>query len=303
MDAVPQLFVQSVILCALDLNSVKEGRKIPSLWGNVFSATSKKIHTLSVIVCEKQKLYAAAKAICSSTLVSLDRVDSKLIINFQIDATVVWDSRSISREYTEISLDGLQRLIRLICPTTEGRQPVRYNKQSSNSLWLGHHIHSINGQLLSRQLPVDEVSLFTYIPEVDVFFENAGPLYHVYCSMYLKPSTVDAMIEKFVPVDGGSFTLSEQTRLSREQLERLVLKCEMSKRKVTVTVFPQGVTESSEITDFFDFNKYYSTKVVQLYEVVAIREGTELTMWVQWLTRARGELQWRWGVIPWKRLH
>uniref|UniRef100_A0A1I7YW67 Quinolinate synthase n=1 Tax=Steinernema glaseri TaxID=37863 RepID=A0A1I7YW67_9BILA len=133
------------------------------------------------------------------------------------------------------------------------------------------------------RLPVDSVNLCIASKEIQAaaeeFFENTGPLYNVMiwhtCSPF-KQSTVDALIDKFVPVDEGSFYLNGPTRLTRTQLERLVLKCELSNKKLEIQVYPEGATETSKVTNFFDFDKHYSRKIVQEGEVTARREGAQL---------------------------
>uniref|UniRef100_A0A1I7ZX09 Ras-associating domain-containing protein n=1 Tax=Steinernema glaseri TaxID=37863 RepID=A0A1I7ZX09_9BILA len=62
MDAVPWLFIESVCLC-LDRQSLRKSCEILSWWGNVSSATIKKLYTLHVFVGEHEgKLYAAARS-------------------------------------------------------------------------------------------------------------------------------------------------------------------------------------------------------------------------------------------------
>uniref|UniRef100_A0A1I8A9C5 Formylmethanofuran dehydrogenase n=1 Tax=Steinernema glaseri TaxID=37863 RepID=A0A1I8A9C5_9BILA len=55
----------------------------------------------------------------------------------------------------------------------------------------------------------------------------------------------------------------------------------MSNKKVMVDVCPEGFTNSSKITDFFDFDKYYSKKTVEKREITARREGAKLELRVE----------------------
>uniref|UniRef100_A0A1I7ZJU8 Methyltransf_21 domain-containing protein n=1 Tax=Steinernema glaseri TaxID=37863 RepID=A0A1I7ZJU8_9BILA len=150
------------------------------------------------------------------------------------------------------------------------------------------------------RLPVDSVNLWIGVEEqqaAEEFFQNAGPLYHIVldCStgFILKRRTVDAMIDKFVPVDGGNFYLDVQTHLTREQLERLVLKCELSDKKVKIEMWPEGYTNYSKATDFFDFGKYYSTTKHEGRKLTARREGAKLELCVEcWL---EGPIKWEWN--------
>uniref|UniRef100_A0A1I7YH97 GCV_T domain-containing protein n=1 Tax=Steinernema glaseri TaxID=37863 RepID=A0A1I7YH97_9BILA len=175
-------------------------------------------------------------------------------------------------------MDDLQRLVRFIKPTTEGRYPVRYDFASCNYLALHYTPSLIGTKLLSSRLPVDSVDLWIKDEEVqeaaEEFLKSAGPLYYVRCGVLgLKQSTVDTLIDKFVPVDEGCFYMGGATRLTRAQLEKLVLKCEFSEKKAALALHLEGVTDSSKVTDFFDFEKYYGKKEVQEGELAATRGG------------------------------
>uniref|UniRef100_A0A1I7YCU3 Brix domain-containing protein n=1 Tax=Steinernema glaseri TaxID=37863 RepID=A0A1I7YCU3_9BILA len=133
------------------------------------------------------------------------------------------------------------------------------------------------------RLPVDSVDLWLTTEKIQAaaeeFFKSTGPLYRIiitYTHSPLKPSTVDAMIKKFVPVNFGRFILLQRTRLTKDQLEKLILKCEMSRKPLMVMVRPEGVTSNSKVTDFFNFDKHYSKKVVKEGVVTANREGAKL---------------------------
>uniref|UniRef100_A0A1I7YW19 FBA_2 domain-containing protein n=1 Tax=Steinernema glaseri TaxID=37863 RepID=A0A1I7YW19_9BILA len=293
MDSLPQIFVENVCLC-LDRRSIRESCKILSWWGQVFSTTFKKIHTLCVFPDQDGgKLYAVAQA-SSHDAVPLDSVDLQFITSFSI---LPWFVARFDSEITEITLNQLQRLVQFIKPTTEGLPPVRYAYQSSNTLQLQGSTW-ISKKLLSMRLPVDSVYLSLKEEELQAaaeeFFENTGPLYNVtiwYTHSALKQSTVDALIDKFVPVDGGGFCLTRYTELTRAQLEKLVLKCERAGKKVMVDVCPEDFTCISKVTDFFDFDRHYSTKKVKDGEVIANRDGAKLVLRV---THLAGVLIWKW---------
>uniref|UniRef100_A0A1I8AHY6 F-box domain-containing protein n=1 Tax=Steinernema glaseri TaxID=37863 RepID=A0A1I8AHY6_9BILA len=174
MDTVPRLFMESVCLCLLDRPSLRESTKIPSVWGKICTATSKKIHTLRVVLDgSAEKIYAAAEpvrayntnAVFFSDLplaVPLDSVDPKYITNFRIET----NTRFIvpSSTWKEITLDNLQRLVHFIRPRVvhfirpvrNERPPLRYF-ESINTLILYRQSNWINGKLLAMQLPCDVV--------------------------------------------------------------------------------------------------------------------------------------------------
>uniref|UniRef100_A0A1I8ARX7 Uncharacterized protein n=1 Tax=Steinernema glaseri TaxID=37863 RepID=A0A1I8ARX7_9BILA len=123
MDTVPQIFVESVLLCS-DCDSIRRSSRIPSRWGDIASSTFKKIYTLHVYVdMNTEKLYAAAQNFRST--LSWDSVDLKFITKFRIDSC--WIVKTLPDSWKEISLTKLKRLCELIRPTTEGRPPVRYD--------------------------------------------------------------------------------------------------------------------------------------------------------------------------------
>uniref|UniRef100_A0A1I7ZE21 Glyco_hydro38C2 domain-containing protein n=1 Tax=Steinernema glaseri TaxID=37863 RepID=A0A1I7ZE21_9BILA len=80
--------------------------------------------------------------------------------------------------------------------------------------------------------------------------------------------------------------------LTRNQLERLVLKCEMSGKKVNLTVQSEEGNSSNYITKVFDFDKYYTNKRVERGELVAVREGGKLALRVR--CNALKLLYWTW---------
>uniref|UniRef100_A0A1I8A0K8 F-box domain-containing protein n=1 Tax=Steinernema glaseri TaxID=37863 RepID=A0A1I8A0K8_9BILA len=299
MDAVPAAFVESVCLC-LDRDSIRESCKILSRWGKLSSSSFRKIHTLWVFVYNKNKLYAAAQPALSrfrslEKAVPLHSVSPRFVNRFHIEPAT-WIVQGLPSSWKEITLDQLQQLARFIRPTTEQTHPVRYNDESYNKLWLEGSIATT--EFLSMRLPVNSVNLWIDgsddIEAVDTFLEHAGPLYVMdfHITHTLKQSTVDAMIDKFVPADGGFFGLGRDTRLTRDQLERLVLKCEMFEKKVRFVVHPEGATSSSKVTDFFDFDKHYSTKKFKHKGFIATRDGARLQVCVEY--GRWNQLDWMW---------
>uniref|UniRef100_A0A1I7Z0F9 F-box domain-containing protein n=1 Tax=Steinernema glaseri TaxID=37863 RepID=A0A1I7Z0F9_9BILA len=295
MDTVPRLFIESVCLCLLDRPSLLESTRIRSRWGKICTATSKKIHTLSVSLDgEEKKIYAAAKPAVLELDVSLDSVDLKFITNFRIETVTPNQVQVLSNSWKEITLDKLQKLVHFIRPVRNERHSLRYHFYSATTLTLRRGSKWINGKLLSMRLPVDSVDLQVSKEreEVDEFFEAADPLYYFrYEGPALKESTLDALIDKFVPIDDGRFVLYQS--LSLAQIRRLVKECAPYEKKVWLMVIPDFSTSSIALTDLFDFDKYYSDKEV-------LREGME----VQCTNRgeARLKLQVRWlraGWIEW----
>uniref|UniRef100_A0A1I7ZST6 NmrA domain-containing protein n=1 Tax=Steinernema glaseri TaxID=37863 RepID=A0A1I7ZST6_9BILA len=306
MDAVPPIFVESVCLI-LDRESFQAGGKIDFMWGEVSAGTSEKIHTLRVIGDgDTGRVYAAAQPLlCDDYLgaVPVGSVNLKFITRFCIQSYC----DDLPNSYKEIPLDQVEKLVRLIKPTTEGRPPLRYKFGSSNYMTLTAPTW-ISKELISMRLPVDSVNMWIdgedFQAAAEEFFKSAGPLYHIHVFCYsgalLKQSTIDTMIDKFIPVDGGKFSLSGDARLTTKQLERIVLKCEMSDKKVKIVVMPEGATCSSKVTDFFDFDKYYSTKNIEGGKIRAVREGANLEVRVE--RSYYGFLEWEWrDLVPQER--
>uniref|UniRef100_A0A1I7Y026 F-box domain-containing protein n=1 Tax=Steinernema glaseri TaxID=37863 RepID=A0A1I7Y026_9BILA len=305
MDAVPQIFVESVCLL-LNRDSIWRSSWISSRWGKISSATINKIHTLQVFVeMTTEKLYAFAHPTILEIdedvmwwqldSVPLDSVDLKFITKFRIEACWSVEDRPLPSTdiWKEISLTKVKRLCEFISPTTEGRS-MCFDIGYCNKLEIKDA--SIHKKLLSWRLAVDTVDLWIereeFLPAVEEFLQNSGPLYSITSWYGNFTTSVDALIDKFVPVDGGIFSLHENTRLTKEQLERLVLKCELSNKKVTLVACPEGATKSSEATDFFDFDKYYGKKGVEEGELIARREGAKLELRVK--SFLAGEFRWRW---------
>uniref|UniRef100_A0A1I7YVK2 F-box domain-containing protein n=1 Tax=Steinernema glaseri TaxID=37863 RepID=A0A1I7YVK2_9BILA len=255
------------------------------------------MHTLMVMIDDNTgKLYAAAKPIFPSVIdeiVPLESVNLKFVTHFHIEA--LWGDLSIS--YKEIFPEYLQKLVQFIKPSPEERHPLCYDDQSCNKLRL-EEATWISRKLLSMRLPVS--SLYLMIEEtkfeaaLEEFLESAGSLSYIqiYSVVPLKHSTVDALIDKFAPVDRGGFTLSRSICLTKNQLERLVFKCGMSDKEVGITVYPEGATDNSKVTDLFHFHKHYSIKTIGNKQLTATRGGSELELHMTQLIG--GSVMWMW---------
>uniref|UniRef100_A0A1I7Z090 FBA_2 domain-containing protein n=1 Tax=Steinernema glaseri TaxID=37863 RepID=A0A1I7Z090_9BILA len=274
------------------------------MWGKVGSLTSKKIHTFHIVGDEKTKrLYAAAQPFCYEQYddaVLLDSVDPKFLANFHIEGSAVWKNIDLSRTWREISLDEVQRLVRCISRRWEERHPLSYDYRSSNCLWIDQ---STNDKLLPMRLPVKSAFFLAQgaTEYVEQFFENhLGPLYELCCiTVGLKQSTVDAMIDKFVPVDGGSFYMQQE--LTREQIERLVLKCEMAEKKVKIQMLSQDstyCTKCSDVLQLFDFNKHYTKREFIGGNLIAVRGGSKLEVTVRF--KFVGSFEWQWDEVKYQ---
>uniref|UniRef100_A0A1I7YZR9 GIY-YIG domain-containing protein n=1 Tax=Steinernema glaseri TaxID=37863 RepID=A0A1I7YZR9_9BILA len=318
MDSVPHVFIESVALSLLDRWSLKESRNVPSRWGEISTATSQKIHALYVLVdAETDKLYAAARPVQAKqphgrfsshteNAVSLDSVDLKFVTNFRIRLEQ-WIFENLPSSWKEISPRKLQKLCHFIRPTTERRAPFRFDIESSNFLQLPYTNEVLLRKLLTMRLPVDYVSLgvngtwsWSLEAAVKEFFSNCGPLYYVDCHFqHMEPSTVNTLIDKFVPVHESRFYLEQL--LSKAQLERLVLKCELPGMMANLQVSVENASVTSCVTDFFDFDKYYSLKNVQKHRLVAFREEANVEARVTFC--GLRSLDWRWTEVSrhWKQ--
>uniref|UniRef100_A0A1I8AC62 DUF3398 domain-containing protein n=1 Tax=Steinernema glaseri TaxID=37863 RepID=A0A1I8AC62_9BILA len=217
-----------------------------------------------------EKIYAAALHASDYDAyydaVPLDSVDLKFITNFRVETVTPDEQQNLARCYKEITLHDLEKLVHFIRPVKNERHPLRYDDKSLNTLTLRQGSQWINRRIHSMRLPVDEVTLLDV--KAGQFFETAGPLYYVkYDESDLEQRTVDALIEKFVPIDGGSFKLHQ--RLSEEHLRKLFEKCVLSKKKVKVGIFPKDSTKILDSTGPIDYDKYYSEREV-------IRQGEEV---------------------------
>uniref|UniRef100_A0A1I8ALY9 FBA_2 domain-containing protein n=1 Tax=Steinernema glaseri TaxID=37863 RepID=A0A1I8ALY9_9BILA len=249
MDTVPQLFIESVCLCLLDLPSLWESTSIPSAWGQICTVTTKKIHTLRVVLDgSAEKIYVAALPALDNDVyynyVSLNCVDLKFITNFRIETVPHDQVQVLSNSWNEITLDKLQRFVQFIRPVKNERHPLRYHDESLNSLSLWCESQWINGEILSMRLPVDSVDLWKV--EADQFFENTGSLYYV---NYYGPTLKRSAVRQW---------------LSEEQMKKLFEKCAEANREVRVRV-----TTISDSTDPIDYDKYYSERKV-------LEHGTEV---------------------------
>uniref|UniRef100_A0A1I7ZSE5 Nicotinate phosphoribosyltransferase n=1 Tax=Steinernema glaseri TaxID=37863 RepID=A0A1I7ZSE5_9BILA len=146
-------------------------------------------------------------------------------------------------------------------------------------------------------LPVDSLDLQSSSfngdkDALEKFLRNAAHLYRISftSSAVLKPRTIDALIDKYLPVDGGSFIVkNDRSLVSQEQLEKLVLKCEMSNKKVNITV---NTIFGLNVEEFFDFDKYYSKKRAEDGVICAVRDGARLEVRVKLVTHIY--LVWEW---------
>uniref|UniRef100_A0A1I8AN47 FBA_2 domain-containing protein n=1 Tax=Steinernema glaseri TaxID=37863 RepID=A0A1I8AN47_9BILA len=306
MDAVPQIFMESVCL-SLDRDSLRASRYIYSTWGTICYVTSKKVHTLRVLLDgEEKKIYAAAEPPrlydTYRIAASLDSVDLKFVTNIRIETRTTYDSPQLTNNWKEITLDRLQRLVRFIAPTKNERHPLRYDPESLNSLSLKRGSEWINRKILSLGLPVDSVNLEVSKEEAMEFFETAGLLYFVrYVAPNVEQSIVDTIIEKFVPIDDGSFSINNG--LNRAQMNKLFKKCVLSDKKVKVTLTLEFSTNSIALTHFFDYDKYYSEKEVlrQGMEVRCANRG-EARLKLQVRLIHVGWIEWLWDDAnePWR---
>uniref|UniRef100_A0A1I7Y7S7 FBA_2 domain-containing protein n=1 Tax=Steinernema glaseri TaxID=37863 RepID=A0A1I7Y7S7_9BILA len=217
-----------------------------------------------------EKIYAAAlpalKYDTDSKYVPLDSVDLKFVTNFRIETVTTIRVRAFSDSWKEITLDNLQRLVHFIRPVRNEIHPLVNDYGSLNTLRLDSRSQWINGKILSMRLPVESVTLWDV--KSYEFFETAGTLYHVdYRGPTLKQSAIDALIEKFVPIDGGSFHVDEE--LSEEQMKKLFEKCALANREVSVMFILQNSTTMFDSTDPINYDKYYSERKV-------LEEGNEV---------------------------
>uniref|UniRef100_A0A1I7Z736 F-box domain-containing protein n=1 Tax=Steinernema glaseri TaxID=37863 RepID=A0A1I7Z736_9BILA len=291
MDTVPVIFVESVCRHLLDHRSLHASRDLPSMWGEICTAITNKIHTLLVhLDGSSEKIYAAAQPMLLyddySYAVSLDSVDPKFITNFRIEA---FDG---FRSWKEITVDDLKKLVHFIRPVRNERHPLQYGSESLNTLRLDNRSRWISGQLLSMRLPVDMVDL-RRVEGADLF-EPAGPLYYVnYEGPAVKESTLDAFVEKFVPIDNGYFNV--RLMLSEEHMKKLFEKCAVGNKTVQIWLIPEDSTKILDLTDPIDYDKYYSDReILRPWEIVRFgnKEKEKLTLQVY---RSYGEsIGWMW---------
>uniref|UniRef100_A0A1I7Y7V7 FTH domain-containing protein n=1 Tax=Steinernema glaseri TaxID=37863 RepID=A0A1I7Y7V7_9BILA len=301
MDAVPLNFIERVCVCLRDHYILRIITKLSSAWGVVSIATNDKIHTLVVYVDTiTGKVYAAALPDCAGwdndTPVPLESVDLAFITNFSVESV----RTNYPSNWREISLKQLKRLACFIKPTREERPPGCFDSLISNDLNLtkeAEHTFRFR-ELLSLGLPVDSVDLTIsdgLEDAVEKFFDQVGPLYHVIVNnkqATLTERTVDKIIEKFFPVHCSVLIL--KPRISREQLKRLILKCEMSKVHVVIYVRPEESTDSLDATKLFDFDKYYSQCKIEEGGVYTYRKDVKKTLKVH-VVHYKGTMKWSWS--------
>uniref|UniRef100_A0A1I7ZBV7 DUF4365 domain-containing protein n=1 Tax=Steinernema glaseri TaxID=37863 RepID=A0A1I7ZBV7_9BILA len=253
---------------------------------------SSKIHTLRVFVSGFDcKLYAVAQAASEKGTVPLASVNLKFISNFNVELSSAYEN--LPSSWKEITVEELGRLVRFIKPTLEQRHPLRYDDESRNTLHIPYCKQNISIILLSMRMPVDSIDLwFDHDAEAKEFFQSAGPIYSITCfaPRDLQPSTVDVLIDKFIPVDGGKFDVYNQ--VTRAQLERLIVKCGMADKKVTVNVLLDDCMKGSELKDLFDFDKYYPNRKVKHREIYAFGEGAKMKLRVTRLSDSEIECKW-----------
>uniref|UniRef100_A0A1I7YC89 Crinkler (CRN) family protein n=1 Tax=Steinernema glaseri TaxID=37863 RepID=A0A1I7YC89_9BILA len=248
----------------LDRYILKRSTKIPSRWGRICTATVQKIHTLRVLLDgTAEKIYAAAlpalKCDTDSNYVPLNSVDRKFITKFLIGGVFAGQLQNLSNILKEITMDALERLVHFIRPVRNEQHPLFYDYESLNTLSLWSGSQWIIESLPSMRLPVESVRGAV---KADAFFETVGSLYHVdYQGPALKPNTLDALIEKFVPIDGGTFHVKQ--KLSEEQMKKLFEKCVVSNKRVRVTFKQEDMKKIGDSTDPINYDKYYSKRKVR----------------------------------------
>uniref|UniRef100_A0A1I7Z4U8 PiggyBac transposable element-derived protein 3 n=1 Tax=Steinernema glaseri TaxID=37863 RepID=A0A1I7Z4U8_9BILA len=151
------------------------------------------------------------------------------------------------------------------------------------------------------RLPVDSIKGNV---ESDEFFENSGSLYSlIYNGSALKQSTLDAIIEKFVPIDGGDFHVRQ--RFSEEQLKKLFGKCTMANRKVSVSfTLVKHCTKTFDSPDLVDYDKYYSEKeVLEPGRAVRFRNKDKKKLGLRMWCPFSDLVLWTWSeaIQPWSR--
>ncbi|KAK0429327.1 hypothetical protein QR680_011321 [Steinernema hermaphroditum] len=309
MDAVPTLFMEDVFII-LGQRGLSNAKQLSSPWSLEAEATQNKIHVLMVFTdFELGKILVTARprielcAVGGRNDVPLSSVDSKFITQFHV-RDVNYNGEDYPTEWKEITLDHAQRLINVVRPKIERRKPLKYNRYDSNRL----NITRIDAEkdkwdlgrtLLSMRLPVDDIYISNidgYESEIEKFFENLGPLYNIWIShsaaSNLSSRCFDLLCEKFVPTNGG--ILRFEKYVSREQLEKLVLKCEMSETKVYFEVMFADFEGERTLQKIFNFEKLYSKTKFEEGYFFALKEGAKLEVIVRDLG---AEVEWGWDTI------
>uniref|UniRef100_A0A1I7YEL9 Uncharacterized protein n=1 Tax=Steinernema glaseri TaxID=37863 RepID=A0A1I7YEL9_9BILA len=308
MDSVPGLFIQDVCLSLQDRRSIDACRNLPpSRWRQICRATSDKMCTLVIYLDNvEKKIYAAACYLYHDFFhpyAPFKTVALRFFNNFRVEPLLENALSHYVPFWKEITPDKLRDLAHSIKPTWVKTHPVRYDRRCGNSVSLNRKTNWINGTILSMRLPVDSMTISIDkcdLENVVTFFENIGSIFKFSCDLVginwtktmhsLMQRTVDTIIEKFVPTDGGWFRVGQP--LTREQIKRLVLKCEMSNKSVTVLVNSQGFRKVSELYDFLNIDKHYSKKEVVKEVLYAFRKGTPLELTVR---RSSCHVSFRWN--------
>uniref|UniRef100_A0A1I8AU59 Thioredoxin_14 domain-containing protein n=1 Tax=Steinernema glaseri TaxID=37863 RepID=A0A1I8AU59_9BILA len=140
-------------------------------------------------------------------------------------------------------------------------------------------------------LPVDSVDLRQV--EANKFFETADPLYCVsYLGPALKQSTLDAIVEKFVPIDNGFFHVRQS--ISDEQMKKLFEKCVLSNKTVTIWAIPNDFTKIFDSRGPIDYSKYFSVKLI-LREGKLVRFGNKEKDKLELQVRLYELVEWSWS--------
>uniref|UniRef100_A0A1I7YQC5 FTH domain-containing protein n=1 Tax=Steinernema glaseri TaxID=37863 RepID=A0A1I7YQC5_9BILA len=334
MDNVPTVFIEKVCLLAFDSEFTAflgEAEQISSHFGEVIAATGEKIHQLLVkVYLSDEKILVTGKSVAEPARhepifrTPLDELSLRFVTHFHVELLGSEKSdRDFGEDYyydghfyrhepreawTEVSSDRLLRLLRAIRPTgREGPHPARYDRHFRNHL-KGVYIDAENytcRKLLSLQLPFDSIH-FEYTTEcrreIENFLESSGPLYNIdidYNTMeILTTRSIDFAVEKFVPLDGSCADLSGP--LNRKQMEKLVLKCEMSDQKASICAGFDEYKDGMDITKLFDFDLLYSTWTIttpieQFWTFHAQREDAQNRLHLEDLNGNGFTLYWRWN--------
>uniref|UniRef100_A0A1I7YQI4 RNA-directed RNA polymerase n=1 Tax=Steinernema glaseri TaxID=37863 RepID=A0A1I7YQI4_9BILA len=108
--------------------------------------------------------------------------------------------------------------------------------------------------------------------------------------MFTTDCAIDALIEKFVPIDNGYFDVHQ--RLSEEQMKMLFGKCVLSNKTVRMAI-PDDSPKIFDSVSPIDYDKYYSEReVLDEREEVCFRNKNKekldlqvhhlLGKWVMW---------------------
>ncbi|KAK0405927.1 hypothetical protein QR680_018268 [Steinernema hermaphroditum] len=300
MNTVPALFMEDVfiVLGSWDLYCAKW---LSAPWSRVAEATKTKIHVLMAFLhFESGKVLVTARQRCDlyethlDCNVPLNSVDSKFITQFHV-RDISFDFEESPSPWKEITLEQLKHLINAVRPT-ERTKPLRCDRYDTNRLYINMLLAEkdtwgLGRRLFSMRLPVDCVHLRTiegYDKEIERFLETTGPLFRV----SVDSVRFDLLFDKFVPIDRGVFLFRGE--VNRHQLERLVMKCEMSGAEVRFEVDFYDFEGERSLENIFDFKKIYSKTRWEEDCLVAHREGSELELYAQYYDDV---LDWCWNRI------